>query len=515
MSDSIDLYISVTAADAADGWVAALISALAERFGEVAGRPLRVAWRDDTGADDANLRAARAMLTVLSPSYFTDARRRAEWVWFAGHELDRVGGGSIVPVYAAEAPGFADEQERNSDPWKSDLGRRQLLDVRAWRAAGDAAWERADVHVALEALATALADLLGRSGQATGPAMAPPHNPRFVGRAGALRALHLTLTAGRVGAIAAICGLAGVGKSALAFEYAHAFAGHYLGGRFLVDCAGAKDLRAPTLQLAEALGVELTEADAGDLAASYSRVRAAFQGGARCLLILDNVDDARLLNSAQLSTNVDSSDDVHVVVTTRLELPRAHRLVGVPLDELPHAAAVELIDRWRPLSRADERAGAAAIATWVGGHPLALELAAAYLAVHPEIGVADWAARLADGGLAVLDVAADDERVTLSRHTRQRLSGAFASTLDQLSPAERCALNYAATFDGVIDLARLRELTGRDFPAAVTEPEPGYPSPWRQLVRRLVGWRLLTRGGDRHTATMPRIVQIVATAQAG
>ena len=46
----------------------------------------------------------------------------------------------------------------------------------------------------------------------------PPHNRNFVGRVDELRRLRETLALDRVGAIAAVNGLGGMGKTALAFE---------------------------------------------------------------------------------------------------------------------------------------------------------------------------------------------------------------------------------------------------------------------------------------------------------
>ena len=75
------------------------------------------------------------------------------------------------------------------------------------------------------------------------------HNPHFIGRTANLRMLRENfVTPGHIGVVTAVNGVGGLGKTALAIEYAHAFADEYGGGRWQVRCAGKDDLR---LALAE------------------------------------------------------------------------------------------------------------------------------------------------------------------------------------------------------------------------------------------------------------------------
>jgi hypothetical protein len=51
------------------------------------------------------------------------------------------------------------------------------------------------------------------------------HNPHFIGRTANLRMLRDNfVTPGKLGVVTAVNGLGGLGKTALAIEYAHAFA---------------------------------------------------------------------------------------------------------------------------------------------------------------------------------------------------------------------------------------------------------------------------------------------------
>ena len=58
------------------------------------------------------------------------------------------------------------------------------------------------------------------------------HNPHFIGRTANLRMLRENfVTPGHIGVVTAVNGVGGLGKTALAIEYAHAFADEYGGGR--------------------------------------------------------------------------------------------------------------------------------------------------------------------------------------------------------------------------------------------------------------------------------------------
>jgi tetratricopeptide (TPR) repeat protein len=77
-------------------------------------------------------------------------------------------------------------------------------------------------------------------------------------------------------------------------------------------------------------------------------------------------------------------------------------------------------------------------------------------------------------------------------------------------------LEYAALLpaDQVV-LPWLRALAGRTFPALMEEPLPGYPDPWRRVVRRLAGLRLLVGGDAANLARMHRLLQEVVVERLG
>jgi len=105
----------------------------------------------------------------------------------------------------------------------------------------------------------------------------------------------------------------------------------------------------------------------------------------RALLILDNIDDARLLHPPHTDL-LSGRNWLHALATTRLgpqELsPDAarHRLLAV--DELPAADALQLIASYQPQGRFasdDELDAAFEIVTLLQGFTLAIEVVAVHL----------------------------------------------------------------------------------------------------------------------------------------
>src|SRR5205823_12069143 len=137
----------------------------------------------------------------------------------------------------------------------TELRRRQHFDLRAWFSAGEEALRDAAVVAQMRKLNAELSDRL-RLGEraAQSPGNVDAHNPHFVGRVAELRRLRETVALGRVGVLTAVHGLGGVGKTALAIEYAHAFAHEYGGGRWQIRCEGKDNLGAAIAELATPLG---------------------------------------------------------------------------------------------------------------------------------------------------------------------------------------------------------------------------------------------------------------------
>ena len=194
----------------------------------------------------------------------------------------------------------------------------------------------------------------------------PPRNPGFTGRDGLLGAVRDRLLAGDTAVVQALQGMGGVGKTQLAIEYAHRFAGSY-------DVAWWVDAEQGGLigdQFA-VLGAALGCAQPG---AGTEQVRAAVladlhQRG-RWLLVFDNAEAPAAI------TPWLPGGTGHVLITSRA---RAWgELAGpVEVDVLARAESVALLQRRVPgMSSAD----ADRLATELGDLPLAVAQAAGFMA---------------------------------------------------------------------------------------------------------------------------------------
>lgn len=333
-----DLFVSYAHTDNQgehEGLVSALVEAIRMEYRRMTSTPLRVFFdvKEIRSMDDwehriyAGLRSCKVMLAVLSPAYFESQYCRKEWERYIAHELEyALPGEGIAPIYTIPHPGFDDYKTRsNLDTWLEDLKRRKYVDLRPWWPEGMLALEREDVRRRIAALEDQIQERLERGKRRDeSPTTVPPHNSRFVGRQDELRQLREALAKGHIGAITALHGIGGIGKSALAFEYAHCYGDEYPGGRFLIPAAGlTRDLGVlhdAIINLAPQRGIELSEEERKDRAYAYQKVRAAFEQGPRCLLLLDNVDDPGIIAPDIRSQWLPTSERVHVLVTTRLDV---------------------------------------------------------------------------------------------------------------------------------------------------------------------------------------------------
>ena len=247
------------------------------------------------------------------------------------------------------------------------------------------------------------------------PRELPGPVPQFAGRAAELA--ELTGMLERAGAqrprtmvISAIAGMAGVGKTALATQWAHQVADRFPDGQLHVNLRGydpgqpvpAADALAGFLR---SLGVADHDipAETGERAARYRSLLA----GRRMLIVIDNARDVE-----QVRPLLPGSSSCVTVVTSRDALAGlvardgAHRLDVGPL---PPAEAVGLL-RSLVGERADAEPDATVtLAGYCAGLPLALRVAAERVAASPSVPLADVASELAgqQERLDLLDAAGD------------------------------------------------------------------------------------------------------------
>jgi hypothetical protein len=194
----------------------------------------------------------------------------------------------------------------------------------------------------------------------------PARNPGFTGRDGLLAQVRDRLLAGDAAVVQALHGMGGVGKTQLAAEYAHRFAGDY----DLAWWIGAEQAGLIGDQVA-ALGTALGCVPYGaGMEVVRAVVRAELRARGRWLLVFDNAEDP-----AEVAPWLPGGGG-HVLITSR-EAGWAELAVPVEVDVLARAESVALLrHRISGLGRAD----ADRLADGLGDLPLALAQAAAFMA---------------------------------------------------------------------------------------------------------------------------------------
>ncbi len=397
------------------------------------------------------------------------------------------------------------------------LRRRQFNAVQPFYRTGLEALRQDDLRCVLAALAR---DLDERATQvhlaAESESDVPAYNRRFSGRLDELLDLRERLKDDRAGVITGVHGLGGIGKTELAFTYAHAFAGAYPGGRFLVHCEGKTSLRDAALILGNRFRDRISDEERKSpdrhFAAIYDCLRQRLDSHGRILLVLDNVTGLDLLSPRQTDALTSLGPSLHLLATTRLAPPAGAHGNWVTLGELPEVDAVDLLEKHRPFADDAERDAAHRIVRRLGGFVLAVELVAAWLEVHAGVTYPAFLERLGLEDLEALDDLAADREVTLRQHDHERrLDAVLGPSIEGLEPAGRRAMEYAALLaPDAVPLPWLRELVASDFPEIGVSVSPGYEEPWDRICRMLWRLALITRGeGEEGEARVVRVHRLV------
>lgn len=265
----------------------------------------------------------------------------------------------------------------------------------------------------------------------TAPAQLPRDVPDFVGRASHMSALtgHLTRdTSGPQSVwgprIAAVNGMGGVGKTALATHLAHRVRDRFPDGQLFVDLGGSTEIGPATSvtlgRMLRDLGVSPQRIPPGvDERAALLRSHTADR---RILFVLDNARD-----TAQIRSLLPASAWCSVLVTSRTFLGATEGALHITLEPLTAAEARALLtaiaaDALAPED--DEPVGR--ILAYCAGLPLAVRVIAAQLTAPSSQGAA-----------AVADLLSQSDR-PLDSFVAEDLSvrGTLATCLRSLDPAD-------------------------------------------------------------------------------
>ena len=321
--------------------------------------------------------------------------------------------------------------------------------------------------------------------------------PNFTDRKEDLAAIRQALKRGRstaVTKIATVCGLGGVGKSALASEFGWRNHGRY-SGVWWIDAGTETEIESGLIALGAEFIKGLDKVNDRPAAAriAFSQVLPAFEKP--WLLIYDNVDDDRLLRKWLPSANADA------LVTSRFEAFH-QQFAKIPIETLNREDSKRYLRA--ESNRTEVDTDFDLLADNLGDLPLALSHAAAYLRYNRAVSIGHYRKRIATH-LAQTPKAFDDQ---------QSVFATYQTAIELLDPGARGA--------GVI-MWLTAFLAPDDIPEEFFKQDASvYPEAIRSLIQRedafeealsaLHRYSLVRFDNARRTFSVHRLVQAAIRA---
>ena len=427
------------------------------------------------------------------------------------------------------------EQDRNIAGWHA-RHERMLADLAATRSTERRSQAAAQLLAAQTGARTVVV-----------PRQLPPDVAGFVGRHAELDRLdQLTMQgdeAQAVPVVVAVCGTAGVGKTALVLRWAHRAAHRFTDGQLYIDLRGfdpdepvaAGDALAAMLRAVGVGGADIPY-DAAERAACW---RTAVDGR-RLLVVLDNAS-----NTDQIRQLLPGSPTCCIVVTSRDSLAglvarHGAQRVAVPL--LPLSDAVDLLKALVGERTSVETTATTGLVTSCAGLPLALRVVAELAASQPDRTLEDLVQDLADDRRRLAALEAGQDRRTAVRNVlfwSYRRQTAEVARMMRMLAVHPCADLGLAAATAMADLEPTAARHALDdlIRAHLVEYRPGNRYAMHDLLRafaseradteddqrerqaalyRLVDYYVafaITLGGTRTTAATDAIVSPDARAQ--
>ena len=431
-----------------------------------------------------SLRQSAVMIVILSNNYYNSEYCYKEWRHFLDVEIHySLPGQGIIPnQYSDGTPAPEMEIDKpDTEKWVRTLQARQCfgIDISDWDTKKNTEEFKQRMITVCEQICDRRQRLAER--QKT-PTNVRPHNVNFTGRAQEIHDIHAALIQSSVGVITAIKGIGGIGKSTIAYEYAHAYIDYYQGGTFNFNAEGQDDFRIALASIAAVMGIVFTEEEQKNLDLQCQRVWQKIAQGPPALLILDNVDKSDILK--RITDFAPDRHKLHILVTSRQGFVASKNIKEFripPLDQLP---SLGLLLKLFPAQDEDEWKAANSITLRLGGHPLSLTMVGTYLENRQDMSYASQLQWLEDEGIEALNIMSDE--ISLGDYAEPVPAKIFGQIFSLLTPVEMRVLEYAALLPpDSIPSPWLFDLVKDEFPEMVPDPNKAYRNPWNDLVKKL------------------------------
>ncbi len=239
------------------------------------------------------------------------------------------------------------------------------------------------------------------AGPITVPAQLPAYVNAFTGREHEITTLDALLetstAAGSAPVVCVVSGTAGVGKTALAVYWAHRVLDRFPDGQLFVDLRGYDPdapVPADTALTAFLHGLGLAGTDAPSTPGERAALYRTLVAGRRMLVLLDNA-----AHVAQILPLLPDARRCFTLVTSRSSLDALARRDGghrIDLDLLPPGRSTDLLVRLIGGRARTDPVAAGGLAGRCARLPLALRIAAEYVAGRPGVPLTTFVEELAD-----------------------------------------------------------------------------------------------------------------------
>ena len=259
-----------------------------------------------------------------------------------------------------------------------------------------------------------------------------PRNDCFTGRKTDLKALADSLIgqgkSAAVGQTAAVIpGLGGLGKTALAVEFAHRYGKFFPGGVFWLHAASDDSISADIADCGLHMGIQPWPDKQPEQVAAVLRTWA---DGARRLVVLDNVEEASIL----LKWMAEIRGPALLVTGRRHDWPRELGLAVHRLGLFSPGEARALLRKLAPRLKDAPDVDLDKISERLGHLPLAVDLAGRYLHGRPGLTPQGYLAELAEAESALEHTSLKDWVIAEEVSHAASLAAAFGMSYGRLKP---------------------------------------------------------------------------------